>query len=213
VIRKNTQTVWIVFAVLLAVLLLWQRAPQLFGAGEETPTTPPLSPTVLEITLADIAGLKISSADGEAVSFRLTDTGEWEQFEPDLIPAEKIDQFTLNQTLNQMFGWRELTSIDPITELDTVGLSAPAYRITFTLQNGETLRLDVGEKTVTDSGYYIRVEGHLPQIVRLFSVDPVLELLTGPPLLPTPVPTIATETTPGTPESGAGSTPEATSEP
>lgn len=205
-LRKNTQSVLIVFAVLLVILLVWQRAPQLFGAGQETPTVAPLSPAVLEVSLDQIVGLTIKSAEGEAASYQLIDTGEWEQVEPEIIPAEQIDQFTLNQAITTMAAWRELTSIDPITELSAVGLSSPAYRITLTLVNGETLRIDIGDKTVTDSGYYIRLEGHLPQIVRLFSVDPVLDLLINPPLLPTPIPTF-------TPEVGAGSTPEVTSEP
>jgi hypothetical protein len=185
----------IVFAVLLAVLLLWQRAPQLFG-GEGTPTTAPLSPTVLDVVLPDVAGLKITSAAGETISFRLTDTGAWEQVEPEMVSAEQVDSITLNQAINQIVNWRELTAIDPIAELETVGLAAPAYRIILTLQNGETLRVDVGDKTVTDSGYYIRVEGHLPQIVRTVSTDAVLGLLSNPPLLPTPIPTSDPDATP-----------------
>ena len=159
-LRKNTQNVLLLFGVLLVVLLLWQRFPQVFGAAEETPTDS-LAPPLLGISVTDVAGMKISSANGEVVSFQQTDTGGWEQVEPEAVPADQIDQATLYQTINLIISWRELTTIDAITELDTVGLSTPA------LESMEGVyHVDIDHATCR-----VLVDDHrarLPRILELF---------------------------------------------
>ncbi len=89
-----------------------------------------------------------------------------------------------------------------------VGLDSPAYTITVGFTSGAFVVVEVGEKTPTESGYYVRKNDGRVLVVSSYSLDSLLGLLKTPPLVETPTPTPAppTETptvTPAVTETGA----------
>jgi len=89
-----------------------------------------------------------------------------------------------------------------------VGLDSPAYTITVGFTSGAFVVVEVGEKTPTENGYYVRKNDGLVLVVSSYSLDSLLGLLKTPPLVETPTPTPAppTETptvTPAVTETGA----------
>ncbi len=185
-ISKNTKILLGVFAVLLLGTLFYQRTQQgrEGDAGEDLgfPTSPP-AVRLFEFTVEDIRSLTISDPEGNLVRIAQTD-GVWTM----VIPPTQLDEaqtFQLQSAASQLANWQTLAPLDPISDLEAVGLFNPAYRITVELVSGEEVRVDIGNVTATGSGYYVRVSGGLPQLVNKAAVDNVLNLLLNPPVPPT----------------------------
>jgi hypothetical protein len=143
----------------------------------------------LDLSIDQVVGLSIHETGGEEVLLSLDEEGNWQMVEPHHAGAGELDILLIEQILAQFLEWRELTAMEPISELEAVGLAYPAYRIKLVLSNGETEQVDIGDQTVTGTGYYVRVRGRLPQVVGAASVDGVVALVQAPPVLPTPTPT------------------------
>jgi hypothetical protein len=183
-IRRNTWIALGVFAALLALAVFWDDIPLLSDAGEEelqiaTPQSMPL----LIFDPVSVESLRIKDNEGNTAIYRRADEGLWKMVAPEPVDPDKIAPGVVDQALYQMLGWQALSSIEAITELEAVGLAAPLYRITLFLQGAEDLHIDVGDQTVTGSGYYLRIDNQQPEIVATYSVESLLSLLKTPPLL------------------------------
>ncbi len=177
-IKKETWYVLAAFGILLlaAVLLQRQQASQA-AAVEPTPR-----PLVLAVDTALLAELQVAAANGERVRYGLTPEGLWEMLEPPT-PADRIDQFSLQSAVGLLRQLYEQAPLAPLADLASVGLETPEYTLTLVYLNGSQQDLYIGGKTFNNGAYYVRLPGQPAQLLNLFTVDILLDLLRTPPVL------------------------------
>ena len=106
----------------------------------------------------------------------------------------------------------QVTALRIISEINDAdpsifGFDTPAYLITVTFGDGKISKLEVGDATPTNSGYYVRVDGEKMVIVGLSSIDALTTLALFPPYLNTPTPTALPSTPTPVPSPEASATP------
>ena len=70
-----------------------------------------------------------------------------------------------------------------------VGLDAPDFILTIKFSGGRQHKVAIGMKTVTDSGYYVRLDDETAtRIITTSSIEALLNLLESPPYEQTPTP-------------------------
>ena len=180
-IRRNTWIALGVFAVLLLLAISWERIPAL-NPVEDTPTPMPYNPPILDINPDQVRKLVIRDIEGQEAVYRYQSEA-WVMTAPDIKTSDQIDGSMIGQAVYQLASWQSTTSIESLLDLEAVGLSTPKFTITITLDGGDELKVFIGDQTVTESGYYVRLTGLQPVVVSAFSVDPVLDLLRTPPLI------------------------------
>lgn len=194
--RKNTLILIAVFAVLLTAMLLLQRNKQQNPTLPESdvPTLPP--PTYLfDFTSENITSILIEGEDGQVVELQKDADGVWLLLQPPTLP-EGTNQNTITSALYQVGTVRILSELTVPPALDAIGLVQPGNAITFTLDSGETVKVDIGAASPTGNGYYVRVNGASPKLADKFLFDQLTGFLTTPPLVPTPVLTTTLSVTP-----------------
>jgi hypothetical protein len=76
-----------------------------------------------------------------------------------------------------------------IPQMSAMGLEPPAYRLLVITTDGKQSVVSVGSMTPTQSGYYVLSSDRNVYIVSKAALDPVLQLIDTPPVMPTPSPT------------------------
>ncbi len=185
-LRRPTQIVLGVFAVLLIVLLVLRGR----SGDEETPPadlpTQPAVSLLFDFAPEDVAAVRIANIDGQAVEFR--HEGEvWLLVRPPA-PAEETDITRISGLVAQFTALRLVTETSLDAPLSALGLQFPPYRLTVTLVDGTVHNLAIGDPSVTNTGYYVTLDGGVPRLVTKSVLDGFIGLLESPPLLPTPFP-------------------------
>lgn len=202
--RTGTWIAVLLFAALAGVIVfLNQRETQ--AASQATPTPLGEDAFVFDNESA-LAAIEIEPSEGE--SFRAERNAEnvWVLKQP--IEAE-ADQGAVEAAASQVTALKITSKLDADPKI--LGLDKPAYVITVEFQDGAAHTLEVGDKTPTGSGYYVRLDGKEIMIAAASGMDALIRLPSNPPYLNTPTPT-ATATPPPTetpvPPTEAESTPE-----
>ena len=192
-IRRSTLVVLVIFAVLVAVLVFWQRSQE--NAPAE-PTSTPAQTNLFDLN-SNITYLRLEKVGGAVVELQLGDDGNWKLTWP---LAENTDVGAVQNAVTQLLSSRILTTLDTLPGMDTIGLASPVYRILIGLDDGSQITINVGNSTPTGSGYYVVVSGRPLYVVNKSGLDSVLNLIDSPPIEPTPTPettpTIESESTP-----------------
>jgi len=102
--------------------------------------------------------------------------------------AAKADQASAEAAASQVTTMRILETI-PQIDLEIVGLKTPEYVLTIKFTSGVERKAEIGVVTPSESGYYVRADDRIV-IVGRSSVDSLLGLLTNPPYLETPTPSL-----------------------
>jgi hypothetical protein len=181
-IRRSTWVVLVIFAVLVAVLVFWQRSEE--NAPAE-PTSTPAQASLFDLN-ADISYLRLEKVGGAVVEMERGEDGVWKLTWP---LAEKTDVDAVQNAVTQLLSLRVLTTLNTNPGLDTIGLASPTYRILIGFDDGSQMIINVGDSTPTGSGYYVVVSGRPLYVVNKSGLDSVLELIESPPIEPTPTPT------------------------
>jgi len=183
-IRRNTWVFLFLLAALIGLTFFVNKRKQaatiettptaaetfLFGAEEGTPT-----------------GIRIEAAGGETVEVTRDASGQWAFTAPIEAAA---DQGLVQAAADQIGAMQQLDQIE--IELDAVGLDRPAYVLTINFSGGQQHRVAIGSKTVTDSGYYVRLNAETTtRIISTSSIEALLNLLEAPPYAETPTPSPA----------------------
>ena len=161
------------------------EASYLFTAEEGTPTS-----------------IRIESKSGETVEVARGADNAWALTQP---VEAKADQGSAEAAASQI---TTMPILDTVPDVDPgiIGLEDPEFLLTVEFTNGGERTVDVGVITPTESGYYVRDADKIV-IVSRSAIDALLGLLTNPPYLETPTPSLAT------PEAGTASSETATPQP
>jgi hypothetical protein len=193
-ISKTTWVVLLIFAVLLAAVLLWQRS-QDQKAAEATPmgTEAVADAQYLFDIEGDVAGLRIEHVGVKAVDLEKDETGQWMLKGASPSP---LDSAAMDSAIGDLAVISVVSTLQNPPEPEDLGLNPPSYRILVTLRNGDQLIASVGKVTPTGSGYYVLSGDRRVLIVNEFSLQSILDLVDNPPYPPTPYP-LPSELTPG----------------
>jgi hypothetical protein len=133
------------------------------------------------------ASIRIEAKTGEIVEVARDAENAWRV----ILPIEgAAEQGASEAASSQVTTMRVLESIADI-DLDLVGVSDPDYTIDVKFTNGKERTLKVGVVTPTESGYYVQdASGGDVLIVSKSSMDSLLGMLTVPPYLETPTPSL-----------------------
>jgi hypothetical protein len=193
-IRKTTWVVLMIFAVLLAAVLLWQRL-QDEKAGEATPDASEAAAEdqyLFEFE-GEVAALRIEHVGDKTIELVRDETGQWTLTGA---PGMKLDSAAMDTAVSSLATLPLVDTLKSPPELDALGLNPPSYRILVTLKDGEQLVASVGKVTPTGSGYYVLSSDRRVYIANEFSLQSVLDLVENPPYQPTPNP-LPADLTPG----------------
>jgi len=146
--------------------------------------------------------IRIESKSGETVEVARGADNAWALTQP---VEAKADQGSAEAAASQI---TTMPILDTVPDVDPgiIGLEDPEYLLTVEFTNGGERTVDVGVITPTESGYYVRDADKIV-IVSRSAIDALLGLLTNPPYLETPTPSLAT------PEAGTASSETATPQP
>lgn len=203
---KRSAWVWIaIFAVLVGVLIYLQRTEETVPSTLEVEGTASPVPTVAYLFPAEegvVTSILIEGRDGNIIGFeRQGDV--WVATTPYYAEtiagsveaaASQVTALPVEKTLD----------IDP----SAVGLDSPTHTITIGFTSGEFFVVLVGDVTPTGYSYYVRKGDGPVLVVSIYDLDVLLGMLTTPPLVETPTPTLAppTETPTVTPTPAATET-------
>jgi hypothetical protein len=195
-IRRNT---WIVLGVLVVLLAVAYYLPQTKGAEdaedvEGAVPTSPASQALLEARFDRMVGLEIEDNTGQRVNLTLVE-GAWILAEPE-VEEIQMDLGQINSAVNQVASLQVVTTLESDLVPALIGLEEPAYTITLTFDDDQEIFIYVGSETTTSSGYYVQVAGEPAKVVSKFSIEPLLALVSDPPVLPTPTAEIEATTQP-----------------
>ena len=166
-----------------------EQVRYLFTAEEGTPTS-----------------IRIQSNKGEAVELVREADQAWALTLPF---AAKAEQGSAEAAATQVTTMRVLdkaSSVDP----GIVGLQQPEYVLSVKLNGSVERKINIGNATPSESGYYVQeASGGDISIVSKSSIDALLMLLTQPPYLETPTPSVTpTGTLPTTTPAAETPTPQ-----
>jgi len=188
-IRRSTLVLVIIFVVLAAFTLYWQRSG--FGEEDQAPTSTP-QVKLIDQEADSIQSIRIQDASGKAAQYDKQPDGSWAYM---VEPLQTAKPEEIVQVINQVVGLRAVNTLESPPAPSAIGFDPAAYQVELKAEGGQNLLLEIGAATVTGSGYYIRTGGKI-YVVNKSAIDQTIEVLNTPPIL-TPVPTI-TSTPEGT---------------
>jgi hypothetical protein len=196
-IRRSTWITLAAFIVLLAFSIWWTRyRPEPSETGEATPTLEAL----WQVAGEQIVALEVEDlAAGDRLQMRLGDDGAWQVVEPE---GGSLTEDEIQTALQWLASPQPRAVLSEIEDLSMFGLEEPQARITLSLADGTTRRLDIGRVTPTGTTTYVRLPDRAQvQVVTKYGLQQVLDLIQAS-IPDTPTPT-ATETATAGPETTA----------
>ncbi len=114
------------------------------------------APKILALTEADITGIDIQKKDGDATVLK-KDNDKWSITAPKPLGADQSSVATLTSTVTNLTADRMVD--DHPSDLASYGLQPPLEKVTFTMKDGKTHELLIGDDTPTGSDVYAMVAG------------------------------------------------------
>jgi len=180
IFRTGTWITVVLFAALIGLAFYLNNRAQTQNA-EATPST-----TVSYVFMSEDGlptSIEVKPQEGEGVRLVRNAENAWAL---DLPSNAEANQGLVEAAATQVSSLRILSDIDAAP--DILGLDKPTYVITIKFTGGSEHVLEVGDKTPTNNGYYVRKDNEKMFIVELSGLDSLLNLVTAPPYLNTPTP-------------------------
>jgi hypothetical protein len=202
--------VFLLIFLIAATVYLNQREDR--SEAEATPITVQENAYVFE-NEGILTSMEVKPAEGETVRLERNEENAWVLILPF---ATEADQGLAEAAAVQVNALRIINELE--SDPASLGLDAPAFLITVEFAGGEKHTIEVGEKTPTNVGYYVRLNGQRTLIVAASGIDSLINLTLFPPYLNTPTPTPTATATPlptetPAPPTETESTPEAAETP
>ena len=197
----NRRTTWILvgLAALLAAYVWYSGRPNSGAAGGTAtpgiPTPIPGSGPLFNTTAEQITGMwVVDMAANRSVALSKDTQGNWQVTSPNARPADPTQaQSWASQFANVYVS----TVITTATDLTPFGVLSPTYALGVKLVDGSNVRVSMGDKAPTGSGYYVLRDGESNAVVvNTSAMDGLAALLQSPPYAtPTAAPTPTVELT------------------
>lgn len=155
--------VLIAAAVLAALggVLWWSNRSELAKANKPDPKA---APKILELKEPDIKQIEIRHRDGETTVVKKNDAGKWSITAPQPLAADQSAVGAITSAVTSLSSDRLVD--ENASNLPSYGLDPPRIGITFTMADGKTHTLRIGEDTPTEGNTYAMLDGDK----RLFTI-------------------------------------------
>ena len=175
----------LLLVVLGAYVFLFEREPI-----DPNAPTPGEQFNVLSGEFADVSALEISqNAPAKTVSLKRVE-GQWQ-----FAKGQPADRDRIESVLRQLTPWQASARLEEsfdMKQAKTFGLETPALIVKVTFKD-KSESLKVGNKTPTNSGYYVMHEGDPALYLSFVNVPEDLQkLVQQPPIPPEPEPASST---------------------
>ncbi len=210
VFRAGTWIAVVVFALVIGAAIFINRQAEEEANATETPAA---EESFVYDEERVVSAIEVTDADGNASRIERNEDKVWVLSKPEKAEA---DPGTAEAAATQLGTLRIITPIENADDLSIFGLDEPAYTIAVEFEDGGKSILEVGDKTPTENGFYVNVDGKKVLVVAVSGIDTLENLLASPPYLNTPTPTPTSTPLPtGTPvpTTETITTPEATPTP
>lgn len=181
-IKRTTWIILGIFVILLLAFLIWQNFDR-EKAASATPTPKAGVENALDLAGSTISGFQLEKTGGRVVKVAQGEDGAWTlsplQYQP-------LDVERIQSIIDDLTSLRMVSKLANPPAKEVVGLDPAEYRLVIQLKDGNEQVVLIGTKTPIDDGYYAELEDGTLVVLDTYSLDPVLELLSSPPILPTP---------------------------
>lgn len=173
-IRKPTLILLAVFVVMLALAVFLQRTPGVKDS-QQTPSVTPYPKLLAGLASAEITRIDVErSQPAEQWQIERNSGQQWVFSEAN---GKTVDAGKVEQLLSTLTSTNVINALEATTDLQPLGLDAPAATIVLTGKDGESYTLHVGNLTPPETGYYLQLNGGAPVIADKYAVEDVLNLL------------------------------------
>src|SRR5690242_15652190 len=125
------------------------------------------TPKILAIEESKVRKIEIKPREGDATVIARDDAGKWEITAPTKLTADGGNVTSLLGSVSSLTAERIVDEKPNPSDLGADGLNPALVTVTFTLADGKTPSIKIGEATAASSGVYAMVEGDK----RLFTVS------------------------------------------
>ncbi len=182
-VRVGTLITVLLF-IAIVLFAFWQSRQKKAEEAAATPT--PGLTYVFDQKEGNPTSIEVRPAEGEVVQVSRNEKNAWTVEQPIKLEA---DQGLAEAAASQLKSLVVALDVEDGGELSTFGLDKPKYTINVTFDGGKTHKLDVGDVTPSNSGYYVLLDGKDIMVVKTSGIDALTNLVTTPPYLNTPTPT------------------------
>ena len=190
IISVGTLVALVVFAAIVLAIVLINRQKET-AAAEATPAqVQEFKPLFTEASA--LTGIEIKPKEGAVVKLARDAKNAW-AFE---LPVKaEADQGMVESAASQVYALQIVQSVSANADPSVFGFDAPSYVITFKFGDAKPRVLEVGDKTPSENGYYVRLDKGDIVVADVNGIEALALLVTAPPYLYTPTPEpAATET-------------------
>jgi len=131
-----------------------------------------------------VSGIEIKPAEGESVRIVRDEKKNWTM---ELPIKTEANQGMAEAASTQITALKSISAINGDPSI--FGFDHVAYTITVEFAGGKKQTLEIGAKTPTETGYYVRMDNDKMMIADLSGIEALLQLVQSPPYLNTPIPT------------------------
>lgn len=153
------------------------------NAAEETPVA--ASNLLIEATGDVLQRIRIYDNDYNIVELVRDENALWTVSLP---TAGEADQSLASAAETQLGALGITSQLGMVANFGDFGLEFPAYTIKLTYYSGAQHKIEVGDLTPTNTGYYVQLDDGDVYVVSQYSLDSILGLIRNPPYPPTPTP-------------------------
>lgn len=184
---RTTLIVALVFAAILAYVLLVEGKKEPPGQPDVTPSPTPVA--LLDIALDDLRA--VHATDGTRVLRLVREGSDWQVAEA-LGDSQRAaaDMMAVSLPLNDLAHLEaRAVVLDEVSEPATYGLDPAALTLTLEAGDGTEVRLTAGRETPDGTAFYVQMAGD-PRLylVDHYRIEPFVRWLSAPPYAPTPTP-------------------------
>ncbi len=122
-------------------------------------------PKILSLVEPDIRGIEIKKRDGTDTVLKKDDSGKWSITAPSPLPADQASVGTVTSAVTNLASERMVD--EHASDLASDGLQPALDEVTFTMKDGKTQTLLIGDDTPTGSNAYAMLGGD----PRLFTIS------------------------------------------
>jgi len=175
---------WITVILLIGLVgaMIYINRQKKITAAAITPTNLPAN--LFADETSNVSSIEIKPATGDAVKVTRDAKNIWAL---ELPKKAEADQSMAEAGATQVKALQVTGDVTGKPEI--FGLDKPVYLITIEFADGKTHNLEVGDRTPSGNGYYVRVDKDKMVIVSLSGIESLLNLVNFPPYLTTPTPT------------------------
>jgi hypothetical protein len=182
-IKRSTWSVLIIFMFLIAAYF-WIRHTSSNDSANST-STPSIDKFLITEADGTLQSIRITDDHFNSVAVQRDPNGTWMV----TLPEPRVaDLSTMGATETQVGALRIVAKLDDQLNLKEAGLEYQIYSIELSFTNGIEHSVQIGTKTPTNSGYYVRFDNESLYVISQSGIDSLLNLLNAPPYSGTATP-------------------------